>query len=191
VRVRAQESLPKVFALTTPMHLRAKLAWEIEGLRTAIADSESVAAHLHAAYCAFNCAVTAWHVSDWIWEYLPPAELSAQCGRGLGQVSEFQNWLIQQSRSLNCCREIANGSKHRVVSRGKPDLYVKASLVWAVDYADVNARVDEPLGRYRSQLVIHDREGSRPALDVFQEAYDYWCGFLRPWEEDRSIGLGP
>jgi hypothetical protein len=66
------EDLPEpphqVFMLATPAHMLTKLHWEIYSLRKALSEKPEHIGHTHApAYCAFNCAVTAWHLADWVW----------------------------------------------------------------------------------------------------------------------------
>jgi hypothetical protein len=55
--------LDKRFGLQTPRDLLEKLQWECEqaGLYRPRSTAER-------AYHAFNAAVTAWHICDWIWE---------------------------------------------------------------------------------------------------------------------------
>jgi hypothetical protein len=192
MRIVEPPALQKVFALSTPMHLYAKLAWELKAFKRAL-SRDVLSWHLHAAYHAFNCAVTAWHLSDWIWEYISASErqeLATQFGLRNADLGSFQGWITKQSRALNCCREIATGSKHRVVKRRSADSNVRASLEWGRINADVNAGVNEPLAKYRVRLVIYDSKGVREAVDVFTEALEYWRTLLAPWQEDRYVGPG-
>jgi hypothetical protein len=57
-----------VFALATPHHLLIKLAWENGQLRQPLKTKQPIAWTHAPAYHAFNCAVTAWHLTDWTWE---------------------------------------------------------------------------------------------------------------------------
>ena len=172
----------KVFALATAAHLLAKLQWEVKGFRRASKRHADLGAHLIAAYHAFNCAVTAWHMADWIWmstEENGRAEITAALDMPRADLGCFQD-AIRRNKALNCCRDIATGSKHKDVSR-RPDPDVRAALEWDVEHATVESSVDEPLARYRARLVIHDSAGVRPATDVFEEALDYWTQFLERW----------
>jgi hypothetical protein len=65
------EKLPpapdKVFVLASPTHVLHKLHWEISQLKKALVSEPEKLAYTHVqAYFAFNCAVTAWHLADWV-----------------------------------------------------------------------------------------------------------------------------
>lgn len=176
------EPPPKVFALATPGHLLAKLHWEVKGLRRSTGRRAELGAHLVAAYHAFNCAVTAWHMVDWVWMSCDEngrAELAAAMDMPRRDLGAFQH-AVRRDRALNCCRDIATGSKHKNVDR-RPDPDVRAALEWSVEHATVESPVDEPLARYRANLVVHDRSGARPAVEVFEEALEYWTRFCERW----------
>lgn len=178
------EPLDKVFALVTPYHFLMKLNWEVEGLRKAERDSEDLAPHLTAAYHAFNCAVTAWHMVDWIWESLEPsdrAEVATSLGMTVANAGLFRRKMRSSSRAINCCRDIATGSKHKVVSEGA-DPKVRAVLEWKATPAQAGSmKAGDPLVRYRATLMIHDEGGARPALEVFEEALEFWHRLLEQW----------
>jgi hypothetical protein len=62
------QSPDQVFALATPAHMLAKLYWEIKQLEISL-ETEQKPAFAHAsAYHAYNCAITSWHLTDWVWE---------------------------------------------------------------------------------------------------------------------------
>ena len=75
-------------------------------------------------FIAFNTAVTAWHITDWLWEFPVNSTRAAmkkrfgfdynewsQRGRNTG-LHTFQNAVVADRRSIYICREIANASKH-------------------------------------------------------------------------------
>jgi hypothetical protein len=64
----------KVFGLAMPHHMLMKLRWEVWQLRSVLAKPCQPDAVVEPAYHAFNCAVTAWHVTDWIWQSAIPEE---------------------------------------------------------------------------------------------------------------------
>ena len=122
-----------VFALATPDHLLMKLWWEIEQLRQSLSVQSDDTADLHApAYHAFNCAVTAWHMVDWVWQSTDASGRAAILSR-LGLVpsapkkdfSAFNRELMKRYRPLHLCRQVATGSKHKIVEN-YPDPNVTA-----------------------------------------------------------------
>ncbi len=56
----------KRLGLENPVDLWSKLQWEIDQLGVPV-DQETVA-----SYRAFNCAVTAWSICDWVWNAAAP-----------------------------------------------------------------------------------------------------------------------
>ena len=186
-----EKPLDKVFAMVTPYHYLRKLHWEVEGLRKSTVPSADFDAHLTAAYHAFNCAITAWHMVDWVWESLDAAErqeLSKSLGMQVADGSLFRNSMRSASRAINCCRDIATGSKHKIVARGG-DPEVRAVLEWDQTHFTCESSVGEPLVQYRARLMVHDGYGARPALEVFEEAFDFWYRLFEQlgWAEDRLI----
>jgi hypothetical protein len=68
---------------------------------------------------AMNCAITLWHVHDWLWQERM-AEWQAQ---GLADQPAFQRWLkAKDDRGrLALCRCLANGSKHFALHQSRVD----------------------------------------------------------------------
>jgi len=189
----------KVFAIATPAAMLWKFAWELRGLRRALAKPAQKVADTHApAYWAFNCSVTAWHLTDWIWNNITPGErskiLTSLGERGAGKDEEknfrtFQRALMRKFRVLHVCRQIATGSKHSEVARFS-DPSVRAEMRWEMEAAKAGkVRAGDPLATYRYQLVVRDGESERPAFDVFKDAFAVWQRVLEEWGfvEDRFI----
>jgi hypothetical protein len=180
----------QVFMLATPAHMLIKLHWEIYGLRKALSEAPEHLGHVHApSYCAFNCAITAWHLADWVWKSSPPAlraNILADLGvevRGQGPVglTEFQNGLRDRSRALHICRQVATGSKHMIV-RDHPDPHVRAEMRWEREPARAGKmRAGDALATFRCQLVISDQGAEQPAIDVFETAFRDWERLLGRW----------
>ncbi|MCG3146440.1 MAG: hypothetical protein HONDAALG_04506 [Gammaproteobacteria bacterium] len=186
------EPLPKVFALTTPVHLLRKLWWEVKEFEAAENDNSELGTHLIVAYHAMNCAVTAWHMADWVWLHGGEDQrhhLFAMLELEQENFTTFVAYLRRNSRALNCCRDIATGSKHMRLERKGSDPDVEAEVVWDMEPMTVNSPVDAPLCRYTARLVVHDGQGARSARDVFREAFQYWEAFLAKcgYIEDRFV----
>lgn len=104
----------QVFMLATPEHMLAKLHWELHTLRKAVSEKPQHLVHMHApSYCAFNCAVTVWHLADWTWNTSSAEQRShilASLGvEGSGNLTKFQTALRDNSRALHICRQLATG----------------------------------------------------------------------------------
>ena len=121
-----------VFAMATPHHLLLKLYWEIKQLRASLVSRGRSVADTHApAYHAFNCAVTCWHLTDWVWEAADDYQrqlMSSVFETRLKAVEDFQIAMRSKHRSLYICWQIANGSKHFRLRKTDPK--IKTDEVW-------------------------------------------------------------
>jgi hypothetical protein len=103
----------KRLGLNSPTDLLAKLHWEIEQLGHPV-DQEAVA-----SYRAFNCAVTAWSICDWVWSAATPdlrKRFREESPDPKAKDAEpLASLLRQQSRELAICQQLANGSKHFIL----------------------------------------------------------------------------
>lgn len=186
--------LPKVFVLTTPQHWMRKLYWEIAGFTQAEETQGEIFGYQVLGYWAANCAITAWHMTDWVWASSSVSEqraLMEDNNFSGNTLRNFQTSIRANSRDLHYCREIANGSKHFQITRANADAEVQAQRNWSVKPAVVGElRAGEPLAQYVMELAIVDGAETKLARHVFQDAFDYWDRFLRQngYLEDRLIG---
>lgn len=81
---------------------------------------------------AINCAITLWHIHDWLWR----EREAAWKARGIDSKSAFQNWLRERDgrNRLTFCERLANGSKHLVLD--KPSDVDLTTYVSAADVPD-------------------------------------------------------
>lgn len=171
----------QVFALATPAHVLAKLYWEIKNLREHMrGPRDELMAHLHASYMAFNTAVTAWHLCDWVfhsWEGAERKEVMAERAPGANVTAvEFRTAMAKASRSLKICQQIANGSKHMKCRFS--DATIGVSLKWEAGPASSG---EGPGSFYRWDLVVRDDGAERAALEVFDEVFRFWRRELASW----------
>lgn len=195
-RIREPAQPPKqVFALATPAHVLHKLWWEIGQLKRSLDPDDEYRISGDAIYHAFNCAITSWHISDWIWESFGPAE-RASLARRFSQsfdatskdaLIKFQDLLREKHRPLHICWQIATGSKHKNIR--KPDPLIAVEETWINQSQAGLMRAGQPLGWHRQHLLIYDGDKKLAALDVFNEAADRWEDELRTAGllEDRFI----
>ena len=110
-------SRPHTFALENCRNLLDKLKREIARLNGAASDDFDT--HNDSA---FNAAVTAWHLCDWVF-----ADMTADQRDELKihSVEEMREHARKQCRALHLCRQVATASKHWRVER-YPDSKVKA-----------------------------------------------------------------
>jgi hypothetical protein len=148
-------SRDKTFALESCRDLLNKLEREIERFRAA-SNNNDVASM---ADIAFNASVTAWHLCDWVYGDMTPEQ---RTGLNVLKLSDLWN-IALANRALHLCRQIATASKHWEVTQ-HPDVTVgtavSASPEWRIHFIDRDKWID--------------------ALDVFEEAFDFWTRFIYP-----------
>lgn len=64
---------------------------------------------------ALNCAMTAWHLTEWIYN-----EYNSQLIHSFQKLSDFQSFIKVQCPSLQIMHDIANGTKHYRLTRHNP-----------------------------------------------------------------------
>jgi hypothetical protein len=188
-----EETPSNVFAMATPHHLLLKLHWEIKQLRQSIEGQRKLIDTHAPAYHAFNCAVTCWHLTDWVWESADDERrqwISSELGVKLKVVEDFQAAIRAKHRSLYICWQIANGSKHFRLR--KTDPAIRTDEVW--EYRPAMAgrmQAGEPLGSYRYRLSLTDNGTRIEALEMFDEAMRIWERELGEWFFVEGVYVGP
>jgi hypothetical protein len=152
----ALPGVPQTFAIEDAKAMTEKLWWEIETFR----DEQNLE---HKLWRAFNCAVTAWHIIDWLWK-----ERRRDDRWKVGKLEKFQETMERRSRELRLCRFIANASKHGGVDR-KPDPTIQVT-VKAKDMPPSSDEVDDSRDW---EIVISDRRGEQDALQVFYKVQSF------------------
>src|SRR5690349_2586134 len=104
-------NVSQTFALENCRDMLSKLEWEIDGFR---AESRSAPEPL--AFRAYNCAVTAWQLTDWTWAAAARTP-QLQAALGARSLTDFQNKCRRKCRALHLCRLIATASKHVEVTK--------------------------------------------------------------------------
>jgi hypothetical protein len=171
--------IPNVFAMNEPQHMWAKLAWELQHLTDCMSVWVDNGGYPEPIFRAFNTAVTAWHVSDWLWQFSAETRVKlkqrfrfsakeTQAGLRKG-LKRFQDAVSGENRALYVCREIANGSKHMRLAN--PDPAIKALAKW--DPAVEAVGLAKP-GDLIMSLRISDGDREQDAVLWFIEAFGYW-----------------
>jgi hypothetical protein len=171
--------IKNVLAIDDPQQMLAKLLWEIRDLTKAMSvwvDNEEFPV---AVFMAFNAVVTAWHITDWVWQSGPErraalanrygfayAETETGLRRGL---EKLQNAIVKDCRALYVCREIANGSKHMKRKKADPDIRAKVEWHKALERVGV-----VNVGDYVMSMSITDGTEELDPIKWFIEAFGYW-----------------
>jgi hypothetical protein len=174
-----QSAIPNVFGMDHPQHMFTKLAWELNALMDSMSVWKDNEAAPHSLFMAFNTAITAWHVTDWLWQHRPETrtklatkfqfvfeETPTGIKRGL---EKFQDAVVLHCDELRVCREIATGSKH--MRKNKVDPNIKAQAVWAKAVDGVG--LAKPGDLVMSLRITHNDKEVDAEL-AFIEAFGFW-----------------
>jgi hypothetical protein len=164
----------KRLGLDSPPDLLAKLRWEIVQLGIPV-EQEAVA-----SYRAFNCAVTAWSIKDWVWKAISPdlrERLRVESPKPKAKDGEcFASLLRERSRELAICQQLANGSKHFILDDKYSDKAISSYRAASVSFyiSDNGEGHAEPT----HGVFIEDGVRTYSDLGLFTRAHDYWREFF-------------
>jgi hypothetical protein len=125
---------------------------------------------------AINCAITAWHLIEWVWAAIAVAHrTSPEVSKILGvsgrplRLEDVRDWALRECPSLEICQAICNGSKHV-----------------GSDRSNFSTRMDAPdasqNGTGKEQIanpVVLDGQGNQTEMaKVLSEAVGFWSDQL-------------
>jgi hypothetical protein len=160
----ALPSRAQTFALENCRDLVQKLSREIDRYREVAGNDEEhdwdalirVVNQLNDS--AFNAAVTAWHLCDWVFNDMTPEQHKKF---GFKTLSDLQNYARNKCRELHLCRQAATASKHWTVAQ-HPDPNVQVIVTgetgWTIYFVDQGKKI--------------------PADQVFEMALSFWNEFI-------------
>jgi len=162
---RQEQRAQKAFGLRDSRDLLEKLRWELSNLfqrqRYDIAVCQ---------YHAFNCAVTAWHMTDWLWHDInssPTLKSKLQQKiTPMNRCDEFQSYVRADCSALRLCYQIATGSKHCFMERN-PDSTVEAKITEGDNYGNP---------------IVIEGDTTHMAENLFWEALFWFKAFIREWD---------
>lgn len=64
---------------------------------------------------ALNCALASWHLSEWVYN-----EFNSKLVSDFPSLVDFQRYIKERCPSLQIMHDIANGTKHYLLSRHRP-----------------------------------------------------------------------
>lgn len=177
------------FDLVNCRDLLQKLERELDRIRQC--DDREELADL-----GFNFAVTAWHLTDWVWADITSKHdlkvlLAARANKSASKfgLAEFRDWMRKLSEDLNHCRLIATASKHVGAERrpGDPGSFTATgSVSFSGGPTGAGPHGAAPHGAYYEKWVLKIIvNGERkPGLDVFDRVCRFWKHFI----DDNKIG---
>ena len=168
-----EQKAPELFELRDSRDILEKLRWELANLYLRQRHDIAVC-----QYHVFNCAVTAWHVTDWLWQDISPAlreRLKDKNGKPLKKRKDFQGYVSEACPALELCRQVGNGSKHCTFA------------------PDISAAITDGEGYDYGNPIIVEGDTHHRAYNVFYEALNWFEAFLRDeniFPEEPFVPMG-
>ena len=183
---------PATYGLTSSRDLLEKLEWELDRLKEASNQNPTDPTDLY--FHAFNAAVTAWHIADWVWRDMTPDQrkkLEIDWDVNLCVNDEeggaFRGNLRKKDRDIAICREIATASKHVNITRGRDETIETVASAKTTSDHDSEAAQIQVNGTFVTttvwKLKVADHGNRRDLVDVFDKAFKFWVKFVN----DRGI----
>jgi hypothetical protein len=168
----------KRMGLHSAEDLLRKLRWEMGEMERKI---DKVPNDEVGAYHAFNAAVTAWHICDWVWETAPIGlreRLKCDSPEPSAQgVRLLQALVSEQCRELYICRQLATGAKHFRVDRSN-DPAVTTSLETCIDVFESKTSGKLVHCVPGTGVFVNDGVTIYSGLGLFSRALHYWESFF-------------
>lgn len=183
------------YGLETCRDMLSKLEWEQEGLKEALERAPPVPNELY--FRAFNAAITALHLADWVWHDMTPEhrkqletkwkiDLNTEDKKG----GTFKHELRNRNREFAICREIGTASKHVEITQSPDDTIdtIASAITSAVHDSDGNQIMvgDSFVVNTRWKLKVKDGEARRDLIEVIDHVLAFWTEFI----ECLAIGSG-
>jgi hypothetical protein len=151
----------KTFGINSSLELLQKLGRDIAEARQTPATDTTASGDRY-----WNCAVTAWHVTDWLFREIQHTVPRNVDGQRIHDLGSFQNYVRSRSDALRRCYQFATTGKHGPgIRRDDPNLQS--------DYSVVGSTTEYKIGDITSTNKRHkiDDSGVRIApVDMFDDA---------------------
>lgn len=168
--------MTRTFDLKTPTDLYRKLLFDIERLRAG-GSSDAV------SYASMDCAIDATHLADWVLRAVDNAQHLRLTGKPISKDNDislkgFDQVSAKRLPALEYCRDIANHSKHLLLTRSKPMEGIETGRS-----IRVNPPFDALKGPIKGQqffpyAYIKVGEERYFVIELFQDMADQWKRFL-------------
>lgn len=165
----------KTFGLTEPVDLYRKLLFDIERLRRETTSRE-------VQYAAFDCAVDAFHLIDWVLHAVDDDSHIRLTGKRRGANKTVRGF-IETNRlrlpDLELCRQIANSVKHLVMTFGPQMENMSTGSMMVFDPPFVAGQPLPPGFRMYAQAYVQLDGIKHDVTELFEHVSHQWAVFLR------------
>lgn len=152
----------------------------------------------HSVRCALHCAISAYHLREWVWRDWLDADVTVKAALGIKTEAEFNGWINRVCPWFPVVRDLTNGTKHCKRDQGF-ETYRVTATPFALD--QLTAGLDEgawdepvryvsgslPVGPYgKGYLLIDYGESAaehrwQPAAYLLEIVVRFWRDFFRKY----------
>jgi hypothetical protein len=129
---------------------------------------------------AIHCAITAYHLHEWVWGDWLKRDYSTQQKLGVRDLNAFRTWIESASASFPIVQDLANGTKHFIRNKGFETLQFGG---WGQGGYGV--------GPYGAKYLLvgfgEDEDGYMPAGDLLEIVVRFWRDFFRAYRPDLNL----
>ncbi len=149
------------------MNLSFELKSSADMLRKLLADIDDYLNNDESSSKALNCAMTAWHLTEWVYHEFKINEFNS--------VSKFQQHMKERCPQLQIVHDISNGTKHYSLTKHTP----KVSTTKHHD-GDFDARFFDSNFFDVSGLKVQMKTGEEFYFsDVIKLISDFWVKYFQ------------
>jgi hypothetical protein len=126
---------------------------------------------------AINFAITAGHMTDWVWK-IHEERLARDFG--VACLISFQDVIKRKCRGLAACDVIANAAKHGGVAKQRPDRPDVVTVLVAHSVGEASGNVELAAVRQNRRWSLKIKVNGRPehAGILFSSVTNFWHGFI-------------
>lgn len=131
---------------------------------------------------ALNCAITAFHLYEWVWGDWLKTDYVVQKALGIRNQKTFLEWITRASPWFVAVRDLANGTKHFIRDQGFETMRIGGYGAGAYGVG--------PYGR--AYLLIDFGEDAAehrwlPAQHLLEVVVRFWRDFFKKYRPDMDI----
>lgn len=148
-----------------------------------VEDFDDFMSEPHSARRAMHCAITAYHIHDWIWADWLKDDDQLRVALGIGnKKGDFASWLSNGSPWFAMIASVANGTKHFITRTGFDTVRVAPAGPGEI-----------PTGPYGKGYLIFDlgedaqEHRIQPVAHILEVVVRLWRDFLRRYRPTDDI----
>ena len=173
-----------------------------------VEDFDEYMTETHSARRALHCAITAYHLREWVWNDWLMHDLAAQSAIGIRDEKSFNGWVNRSSVWFQILRDLANGAKHFTTATNRYTFETVRVLPVPSTFDQVTPGLDGrawdgpvryvrgslPVGLQGKGCLLLDLGGDAgehhrwlPAADLLEVVVRFWRDFFKKFRPTANL----